>query len=252
MLTLDRRWPQSFPCVRRPVATVVTPRNTRQAWQEIDALALRQAHLRQSRENAVQCTGLVGGIYNEDFFVQTGSASAVSATAAEASLLAGVNLQPFLTAGWMNRQGGQANGFSVFAHGVLSTTSTPTIIFQLRLGTTSGSTFLSGTSVGVTAAITTAGGVTNKYWQLHAHYVCTTPGIGTNNATLTGAGFVASPGGFASPFTYAVEPTTPDTATWSSTIDASLTQFLNLSVTWSASSASNTITCKQLICSTHG
>ncbi len=53
--------------------------------------------------------------------------------------------------------------------------------------------------------------------------------------------------GFASPFTYAIEPTTPDTATWTAVIDASLTYYLNVSVTWGTSSSSNTITLKQLL-----
>ncbi len=75
---------------------------------------------------------------------------------------------------------------------------------------------------------------------------CRTVGTGTGNSTLSGAGYVQSPGGFASPFVYPLEPTTPDTATWTQTFDNSLTYFINLSVTWSASSASNTITCKAL------
>ncbi len=98
----------------------------------------------------------------------------------------------------------------------------------------------------MTAAITTASGVSNQLWFLKLDLTCFTPGIGSTNCTLSGGGYVMSPGGFASPFVYAIEPTTPDTATWTSTIDGSLTQYLNLSVTWSSSSSSNTIRVKNL------
>jgi hypothetical protein len=52
--------------------------------------------------------------------------------------------------------------------------------------------------------------------------------------------------GFASPYRYPVEVTTPDTATWTQTFNGNSTYYLNLSLTWSASSASNTATCKEL------
>ncbi len=129
---------------------------------------------------------------------------------------------------------------------MLGTTSTPTIIFQWRFGTTSGSSFLSGASVGVSVAITTGSGVTNQWWESWLDVICYTAGTGTGNTSLSCAGVVSCPGGFASPFSYALEPTTPPTATWSAVIDNAVTQFVNLSVTWSASSASNTVTCKKL------
>ena len=171
--------------------------------------------------------------------------TAFASSASEGSLLAGLNLQPVIPALSMN-ESAFSRTFSLLARGVVSNTGTPTIIFQVRSGTTSGSTYLSGTSVGVSAAITTSSGITNKWWELRLDLTCNTPGIGSNT-TVSGAGYVASPGAFASPFVYALEPTTPDTATWTATIDESLTQYINLSVTWSASSSSNTITCKQLM-----
>ncbi len=63
----------------------------------------------------------------------------------------------------------------------------------------------------------------------------------------SGSGKVSSPVGFASPFSYDIEPTTPATATWTCTIDNSLAQYLNLTLTWSASSSSNTCTLKQML-----
>lgn len=186
------------------------------------------------------------GTWSELMWVNIADFSALASSASEGSLLSGVNDQPmFNPPFWHNRQG-RGRTILIDAMGVFSTTGTPTLIFQVRLGTTSGSAYLSGTSVGVSAAITTQSGVTSKAWYLHLALVCTVPGIGTGNSTLAGAGWVKSQSGFASPFDYPLEPTTPDTATWTSTIDNSLTQYLNISATWSASSASNTITLKHL------
>lgn len=187
------------------------------------------------------------GTWTECLFANTADHTAVASTASEASLLAGTNRQPVIPSIFFNTGGlGYGKVISLLARGVFSNTGTPTTIFQVRLGTTSGSSYLSGTSVAVSAAITGSSGITNKWWELRLDLCCRTPGIGTGNTTLSGSGYVASPSGFASPFVYALEPTTPDTATWTSTIDASLTQYLNVSMTWSASSASNTITCKEL------
>lgn len=185
------------------------------------------------------------GTWTECFFVNRADGTAVASTASETSLLGGLNDQPVIPALFFD---GNKVGKAIYlrASGVFSNTGTPTLIFQVRSGTTQGSSSLTGASVAVSAAITTASGITNKWWELHLWLKQATPGFGTNNCTLAGSGYVISPGGFASPFVYALEPTTPDTATWTQTIDASLTQYLNLSITWSASSASNTCTLKDL------
>lgn len=182
----------------------------------------------------------------ETLFTSRADYTAVASTASEASLIAGNNVQPTFWAGYFDAYNRPGRTIRILASGIFSTTGTPTMIFQARLGTTSGSSFLSGTSVGVSAAITTGSGVTNKYFELDLTLTARTLGIGTGNTTLSGFGKVVSPG-FASPFIYPLEPTTPDTATWTSTIDMSLVQYLNLSLTWSASSASNTCTLKDLI-----
>ena len=215
-------------------------------YQLLDLMALQQARRLQRRGNAIQCSGLTG-TWTELFFSNRADYSAFNTSAAEGSLLAGVNEQPVIPALFFDGTRAFGRGVSILARGVLGTTSTPTITFQFRLGTTSGSSYLSGTSVGVTAAITTQSGVSNKWWEARLDIICNTPGIGTGNTTLNCSGYVGSPGGFASPFAYAVEPTTPDTATWTAVVDSSLTQYLNMSVTWSASSPSNTITLKQLM-----
>ena len=236
-------WPESLPRVLRPLATIETPRMS--PLKEAEFAYREVARRERLRQQQHRCSGTTG-TWTECMWINSADYSAFASSSSEGSLLAGVNDQPYLNPPLLLNRLGKGRAFSLFAKGVFSTTSTPTIIFQLRLGTTSGSAYLSGTSIGVTAAITTQSGVTNKYWDLRFDFGVYTPGIGSTNCTLSGAGFVASPGGFASPFIYALEPTTPDTATWTSTIDGSLTQYLNLSVTWSASSSSNTITAKQL------
>jgi hypothetical protein len=187
------------------------------------------------------------GTWAELMFVNGADFTAFNTSASEGTLLSGITEQPTIPSNFFFNKQGLRRGIILEAQGVLGTTSTPTIIFQVRMSSTVGSATLSGASLGVTAAITTASGVTNKWWRLKLALVCTVVGQGTNNATLAGAGEVTSPGGFASPFIYALEPTTPDTATWTQTFDGSLQQYINLSVTWGTSSASNTITCKQLL-----
>lgn len=174
--------------------------------------------------------------------------TAVASSAVEASLLSGGgNLQPVFFKNYFEGANATSKAFRLIAQGILATTGTPTIIFQVRLGSTQGPTSLGGSSLGVTAAITTGSGVTNQFWRLELDVICKTPGMGTGNCTLTCAGTVKSPGGFASPYEYALEPTTPPTGTWTATIDGNLDQYLNLSVTWGTSSSSNTITLKQLL-----
>lgn len=126
---------------------------------------------------------------------------------------------------------------------MFSNTGTPTLVFTLRMGTTDGAAFVSGTAIATSAAITGQSGVTNKHWQMEGVFMCNTPGRGTGNATLSGYCEVWSFAGFASPFRYPA----PDSATWTATFDAGLTTYLNLTATWSAMSASNTITCKQCV-----
>lgn len=237
-------WPKGLPYNLTPRANVRVPRalNARE-W--LDVRGQQEARRTRRRLDAIQ-NGGVTGTWTEALFLNRADYTAVASTAAEASLLGGVNNQPFIPALYFANTSNFGRGIKIVAKGVLSTTSTPTIIFQARLGSTLGSSYLSGTSVGVSAAITTQSGVTNKQWELSLDLVCNTPGIGTNNTTLSGAGWVTSPGGFAAPYIYPLQPTTPDTGTWTSTIDAALTYYLNLSVTWSASSASNTITLKHL------
>lgn len=215
-----------------------------EAYRKADLQAVERAHALLRREQRRKCSSLTQ-TWTELLYRNTADFTAYASSATEGSLIGGGNnTQPTFPALFFDQKPGRA--VLIEADGIISNTSTPTIIWQLRFGTTIGTTQYGGTSVGVTAAITTASGITNKYWYLRALITCNTPGQGSGNTTLNCAGYVMSPGAFASPFTYAIEPTTPDTATWTATIDDSLTQYMNLTGTWSASSGSNTITAKHL------
>ena len=172
--------------------------------------------------------------------------TAVASTNAEASLLAGQNMQPEIPQGFFKGPEGYGRCFSLLARGVFSTTGAPSLTFQARMSSTVGATTLSGSSLGVSSAITTGSGVTDKMWELGLDLICFTPGQGTAGTTLCCAGYVHSLG-FGTAGRYPLEVTAPDTATWTQTFDSTLTYFLNLSVTWSVSSASNSIQLKQLL-----
>lgn len=211
-----------------------------------DEEALNEARLLRAGLNRERQGGTTTQ-WVETLFVNGADYSAVASTASEASLLGGVAQQPSLGAFYFDGQKGVRRTVMLEGSGVLSTTSTPTITFQIRMGTTAGSSSLSGSSVGVSAAITTASGVTNKYFYFRLLLTNYTPGIGSGQDTISGAGYILSPGGFGSPFIFPLEITTPDTAVWTQTFDASVTQYLNASITWSASSSSNSATLKSLM-----
>jgi hypothetical protein len=184
--------------------------------------------------------------WSEIFWANPADATAIASFTSEKSLLTGLVDQPSLPALFWQGPKAASRVVRLIARGVLSSSAIPTYTFQWRLNTTAGVTNLAGASVGVSIAITTQSGVTNSLWESTLDILCKTPGIGTGNATLTCAGTVSSWTGFAAPYTYELEPTTPPTATWTQTVDGSLQEFINLSVTSSASNASNTLQLKQL------
>lgn len=171
--------------------------------------------------------------------------TALGSFTSEASLLQGTNQQPWFPAGWFDGPGGVGKGFEFEATGVLGSTGTPTYTFTVRLGSTVA--VITDAALAVSAALTTESGVTNKWWRLFLRAICRTPGQAAGNTTFSVDGYVESPGGLASPFKYPLEPTTPDTATWTvapANFDAKVVNYLQLSVACSASNAANAITCK--------
>lgn len=171
--------------------------------------------------------------------------TALGTFTSEASLLGGSNQLPAFPALWFDGQTAIGKGFELDAMGVVSSTGAPTYTFTVRLGPLLD---LTGTAIAVSAAITAANGITNKWWRLFLRAILRTPGQGAGNSTFSVAGFVESPGGFATPFQYALEPTTPDTATWTvAPVDSKVQNYLNLSVACGTSNAANAIRCKDCV-----
>lgn len=190
--------------------------------------------------------GFAGPGFSNTEFAYGTDFTAVASSNVEATLLAGANLQPTIPANLLGTPSNVTRRFRLCAKGVFSTTGTPTMTFTVRMSSTQGSATLTGAILGISAAITTGSGVSNKQWWLNVDFVCKTAGQGSGNATVTTSGEVFSPGGFASPFFYPLQASAPDTATWTQTYDGAVNQYLNVDLTWSASSPSNTCTLKQL------
>jgi len=180
--------------------------------------------------------------FTEMFFQNFADHTALASFTSEASALAGTNRQAVIPRGFFSKQG---KALRITAAGVVSSTGTPTYLFTNRIGSTIGASDLTGTAVGVSAAITTGSGISNQLWFMVLDIVCRTPGQGTNNTTVSCFGSVRSGGGFASPFDYALTPGGGASATWTATLNNAVDLYPNLSVTCSLSSASNTITCKE-------
>lgn len=209
----------------------------------LDRLHLTQADLTQRRRDWLQLAGGPAGEYLDTHFVGS-DFTALSSFTSEASLLGGNNMQARIPGGLLDKPN---RAIRFWAWGIAGSTGTPTYIFQNRLSSTVGSSTLSGTSIGVSPTITMQSGVSTQMWEMDLLIAVKTRGQGTNNCTLNCMGWIKSPGGFASPFFYALSPSTPPTGTFTATVDGSTTLYHNLSVTCSASSASNTVTCKQLL-----
>jgi hypothetical protein len=165
--------------------------------------------------------------WSEGLTWSTSDGTAVASTAAETIAVPNVTIP----ANYM--QDGRT--ICITAYGKLSTTGTPTMIFALRWGG------VAGTLLATTEAITTASGSANTMWSVKIYVTTRTNGatgslFATGNATVnltsstnTSQAFGVS--GFDAPAAVTVD-LTADTA-------------LSFTATWSASSASNTLTTNQ-------
>ena len=108
--------------------------------------------------------------------------TALASFTSDASLLAGGSELPVL---WQGSIDGPLNTGKVLemrASGIVSCTSTPTYTFTVRAGTTDGSSYLSGTTIAASAAITCGSGITNKWWEMVLWIVVRKPGRGAATA----------------------------------------------------------------------
>ena len=172
------------------------------AYDMLDMLAIGAAKDLQARDQTIQASAITG-YWSELIFANKQDFTAFNTSASEGSIISGTNEQPVIPALFWDGNRAWGRCVSILARGVLgSNGASQTIIWQVRLGTSSGSSSLSGTSAGVSATITAPTSASNQWWELRLDLCCYTPGIGSGNTTLSGAGYVSSPGGFVSPFVY--------------------------------------------------
>lgn len=126
--------------------------------------------------------------------------------------------------------------YRLSAFGILSTTGSPTAIWQVALGVSN--TAASNTTFGAstTAAMPTT--VTNAPWFLDFVMTVRSIGIAASGATVTGAGSVQVGGAAGAASTDLVFGGTILT-----TADNTAQQGLVADITWGTASASNTVTC---------
>jgi len=146
---------------------------------------------------------------------------------------------------WLANNGQPGRTIRIVARGIVSSTATPTYTFTIRSGAAGNTT--SAILLG-SAALTTASGAANAFWELQGDVVLTAIGAAGTNSTVRGIGYIISGsggfttnaginavyGGAASPGTVA-------------TVDTSITNYINFNVACSASSVSNSITLQQLL-----
>lgn len=186
----------------------------------------------------------ITGTNTELIYASTTAATAKASFTSEVQIndTAGMDVQAHLPPDfWLPSQRSEGQGIRIVARGILSSTGTPTYTFTVRLGS-AGSTS-AATALG-SAALTTGSGVSNQIFQLEGDFVVTNIGATGANSSGQGVGLIWGSG-----FATTINPvygggTTPGTV---STLDTSITNYVNFNVACSASSASNTITLQQLL-----
>lgn len=141
--------------------------------------------------------------------------------------------------------GGQLQAGShiqVEAWGVASNTGTPTLILGLYYG------LVAGTALAVSTAKTTTTAMSN--WEWHLWYTGRVTGVGTatTGGSIMGSGYWNLP----TSLTAWTQIRLPETAPAAVAIDTTTNKQISIGATWSASSASNTITCHECLVEIHG
>lgn len=116
------------------------------------------------------------------------------------------------------------------AWGVASNTATPTLILGIYYG------LVAGVALAVSTAKTTTTAMTN--WEWHLYYTGRVVTVGTTGSIM-GSGYWNLP----TSLTAWTQIRLPETAPAAVTIDTTINKQISVGATWSASSASNTITC---------
>lgn len=123
--------------------------------------------------------------------------------------------------------------------GVMGTTATPTITTTTRIGTNN-SAPPTGTTLGASATVT-LGTISTQPFMGFGDYGCRVNGVAASTATVTGNAVLLCPAAAAATVTPHVLCGGSVAAT---TIDETVLQGIGFSIIWSASSASNTLTCQ--------
>lgn len=137
------------------------------------------------------------------------------------------------------QQLGQGTMIDIEAWGVASNTATPTLILGVYYG------LVAGTALAVSTAKTTTTAMSN--WEWHLWYTGRVVAHGTSGSII-GSGYWRLP----TSLTAWTEFRLPETAPAAVTIDTTVNKSVSIGATWSASSASNSITCHFMKVVTHG
>lgn len=184
------------------------------------------------------------GTNTELVYASTTAGTAKNTFTSEAQIndVAGMGVQCHLPPDfWPPSPTAVGKGIKIIARGIISTTGTPNITLTIRSGA-AGST--SAAILLGTAALATSSGITNQPWELQGDIFLVSQGAAGANSTVRGTGMLICPG-LATAVVGAganASLTTP-TAT---TFDASITNYINVNATFSASNASNSIQIQSL------
>lgn len=144
---------------------------------------------------------------------------------------------------WLANNSQLGRGIYIRARGIVSSTATPSYTWTVRLGASG----ITGPIVLGSAALATASGVTNVPWNLEGTVVLEAIGQAGGNSTARGIGTLMTDGYSAATTTRMYQlyggAASPGTV---ATVDTSITNYINLDITCTASSASNTITLQQM------
>lgn len=171
-----------------------------------------------------------------------GTAKASFTSEAQINDTSGMGVQPHLPPDfWQPSPTAVGKGIRIVARGIISTTATPTITLTIRAGV-AGST--SAAILLGSAALTTSSGISNQPWELQGDVFLVSQGAAGTNSTVRGTGMLVCPGlATAVVGVGAGASLTTPTAT---TLDCSVTNYINVNAAFSASSASNSIQLQSL------
>lgn len=180
------------------------------------------------------------GTNTELLYASTTSGTAKASFTSEVQIndVAGMGVQPYLPPGFFLPNLSQpGRALKVVCRGLLSSTGTPNFTWTIRLG--SAGTTTAAIALG-SAALTTGSGVSNQPWYLEGDIVLVSQGAAGANSSIRGTGMIFSPG-LASPYMYGMGGNASLTTPVATTFDASITSYVGVNATCSASSASNSI-----------